>query len=150
LLGNVIHQAFRRFVDDMLHMLLVILSSRPRSCNASPLLASRASLLRIIADLVWNATPSTDARQRAVRRRRSLALWSALFEVIPPAQGKDIESSSRYWPPTLRRRFATALEHRRRSRWPYDVYSASELSPAFRGSGSILMQLQAFGNHRFN
>jgi hypothetical protein len=86
----------------------------------------------MIADLVRNATPASDPNQRGTRYRRSLRLWSALFEVISDFQGKELERCSRYWPLSLRRRFATALEHRRRKRRPYNPYPAQVPSIKFK------------------
>ena len=125
LLDNATDRAFRRFIEDMLQTLLVILSSRTE-CPGSlrPLLLPRRSLLMIIAELVRNATSTEDSIHRRAHYRRSLVLWSTLFQVMSDLQGKELERCSQFWPLSLRRRFATALEHRRRKRRPYDPYPA--------------------------
>ena len=133
LLSNSALQAFRRFVDDMLRILLMILSSCSEATPSfGTLSAPRFSLLRIIAELVRNAVPSSNPILRGTRYRRSLALWSAWFQILPRRHGQALERGSRHWPPGLRRRFLSALRHRQSARLPYDVYPAQEFSPAFR------------------
>jgi hypothetical protein len=133
LLGKATDRAFQRFVEDVLQVLMVVLSTdRPHSFGS--LLVPRRSLLTIIADLVRNAAPTTDPKKQAARFRRSLTLWSNLFKLLPSRQGEALECSSRHWPPSLHRRFESALYHRQRKRWPHTPYSTQSLSPAFRCS----------------
>jgi hypothetical protein len=128
-------RAFRRFVEDMLQILVDILSSpseAPGSLHA--LAVPRRSLLAIITELIRNAVPVSDLTRRNTRCRRNLMLWSALFQVMSERQGKQLECRTPHWPESLRRRFATALEHRRRKRWPYNPYSSPRLSLRFKCS----------------
>jgi hypothetical protein len=131
LLGKVTDRAFQGFVEDLLQILMALLSADgPHSFGS--LLVPRRKLLTIIADLVRNAAPTTDRNMGAARFRRSLTLWSNLFKLIPSLQGETLERSSRHWPPSLRRRFASALYHRRRKRWPFTPFAAKPFSPVFR------------------
>ena len=133
LLDNATDRAFRRFIEDLLELLIVVLSS-PAECSDRfvSLSLSRQSLLSIIAELVRNATLTSDPKCRNVRYRRSLLLWSSLFQILSDRQGKELERCSRYWPISLRQRFTTALEHRCRKRWPYNPYPAQVLSLRFK------------------
>ena len=131
-LGSAKHRAFRGFIEDMLEMLIVVLSP-PSDWSGGFLSLSlpRQSLLEIIAGLVRNATETNDPKCRNARYRRSLLLWSSLFQVLSE-QGEKLERCSRYWPSSLRRRFATALEHRCRNRWPHNPYPAQALALRFK------------------
>jgi IstB-like ATP binding protein len=100
--------------------------------SSGSLLGSRRTLLTIIAELVRNATPITDAKHRSARYRRSPVLWSALFRILSEFQGKEIERCSQYWPLSIRQRFAIALEDRRRKRQPYNPYPAQIPCLAFK------------------
>ena len=132
-LDNAKNQVFRRFIEDMLEMLVTVLSS-PAEWEDGFLCLSfpRQNLLEIIAGLVRNATQSKDPKCRIARYRQSLLLWSSLFQVLSERQGKELERRSRYWPSVLRRRFNAALEHRCRTRWPYKPYPAQILSLRFK------------------
>jgi hypothetical protein len=118
----------------MLQMLLAIFSSRARRPLGSlgALSVPRRRLLTMIGELVRNATPTSDPAHRSVRYRRSVALWSTLFQVMSEPEGRDLERRVPHWPGSIRRRFATALEHRRRKRWPHSPYSSRSLSLAFK------------------
>jgi hypothetical protein len=134
-MDNATDRAFRRFVEDMLQILVAVLSSPSEVVSSLHTLAlSRRSLLAIVSELVRNATPASDPTRRNARYRRSLTLWSTLFRVMSEPQGKQLESRAQHWPESLRRRFATALEHRRRKRWPYNPYSSPLLSLRFKRS----------------
>ena len=111
------NRAFRRFIEDMLEMLIAVLSS-PAEWSGGFLPLPRQGLLEMVTGLVRNATQTIDPKRRNARYRRSLLLWSSLFQVLSERQGKELERCSRYWPCSLRRRFTTALEHRCRTRWP--------------------------------
>jgi TniQ len=133
LMDNATDRAFRRFVEDMLQLLVAVLSAPSEPLSALHTLPlSRRSLLAIVTELVRNATPTRDPARRNARYRHNLSLWSALFQVISERQGKHLESRAQHWPESLRRRFTTALEHRRRKRWPYNPYSSPMLSLRFK------------------
>lgn len=133
LLDNATNLAFRRFIEDMLELLIVVLSFPAERSDRFVLLSlSRQTLLSIIAGLVQKATLSNDPTCRNVRYRRSLLLWSSLFQILSERQGKDLECCSRYSPICLRRRFTTALEHLCRQRWPYNPYPAQMFSLRFK------------------
>jgi len=133
LINDAADQALRRFVEDMLHMLLVILPSRAKSPGSfGELPISRCKVLRIIAELVWNATPRIDPKHRNASYRRSLVLWSTLFQIMSEPVGRELEGRIAYWPASLRRRFVSALAHRRRNRWPYSPYSSQMLGLVFK------------------
>ena len=129
LLGTVADRAFRRFVDDLLEMLLVVFSARSGISN---LLVPRNILLQTIAELARTAAPIAERRERDARYRRSGALWLALFQVLTPDQGQTLERFSQHWPRPLRQRFTSALHRRRRERWPYGPFTPSTLSPRFK------------------
>jgi hypothetical protein len=75
-------------------------------------------LLATIAGLILNATPSSDPRLRSIRYRKSLKLWADLLPVLSQSDADAMEKSSRLWPVTLRRRYASALLHYKRKCWP--------------------------------
>ena len=143
LLGRVATTSFQRFVEDMFQALVHIIpipgnwSSPSRSSLEFP----RSSLVRIIAQLVWNSIPAPDASTRQARFRRCLAIWSKLFMVMPESQGASLEGSSRNWPPTFNKRFTSALYKRRGQRWPYGPYSPEAASQAFRYRTLLSVQL---------
>jgi hypothetical protein len=88
-----------------------------------PVSFSRHDILHIIALLIRNAAPSSDLRVRRKREAKSVALWIALFQVIPARfGGVTLEDLSSRWPNALRRRFASAMLHRTRKRWPYSPW----------------------------
>ena len=133
LINNFTGRAVRRFVEDMLQTFVTILSSHatePSSLDA--LLIPRASLLTIVAELVQTATPVSDSKHRNARYRRSLVLWSTLFQVMSELQGKELERRAQYWPVPLQRRFLCGLADRRRKRWPYNPYSSAKLGLTFK------------------
>ena len=79
LLGKITDRAFRRFVDDMLELLVYY--SRPgarmqRLIDHGTTLMPRQHLLALIAGLISNAAPSCEAQQRRFRYSRSLKLWA--------------------------------------------------------------------------
>jgi hypothetical protein len=126
-------RGFRRFVEDMLQIFALILSSSARrSSSFESLLISRPSFITIIADMAVNDAPPPSAQQGRCRKARGLALWATLLKVIPAAQGEGLERSSQHWPPSLRQLFADALTHRRNKRWPYSPFPNHLLSPRFR------------------
>jgi hypothetical protein len=88
-----------------------------------PVSFSRHDILHIIALFIRNAAPTSDLRLRRKRESRSVALWTALFQVNPARfGGVTLEDLSSRWPKALRRRFASAMLHRTRKRWPYSPW----------------------------
>jgi hypothetical protein len=125
LLGKATDRAFRQFVEDMLQLLSRNLNPCSRWQTNSALPFSERDLFQIITALIENATPSSDPRVRRRHYSRGLSLWATLLKVIPKYEGSAIEQSSRRWPPSLRRRFASALYYRTKERWPYSPYGTN-------------------------
>jgi hypothetical protein len=70
LLGKVSHRAFRKFVDDMLQLLVSYADPKVISHETPPGIARhqhRVQLFILIADLISNAAPSSDVRCRRFR-----------------------------------------------------------------------------------
>jgi len=123
LLGKTTNQAFRRFIEDLLQ--LVIRSLNPAS-SRTPAAFSRQDIVQIVAALIENAMPTLDQSARSKRYKRGLALWSGLFSIIPSHEATAVEKASVRWPLALRRRFASALRDRTRKRWPASPYRAAK------------------------
>ena len=86
LLGKVSHRAFRKFVDDMLELLVTYADPKVISHEmpaGTVMYQHRAQLFALIADLISNAVPSSDVRCRRLRESRSLKLWTTLLALIP-------------------------------------------------------------------
>jgi hypothetical protein len=123
ILGKSTAQQFRAFIEDMHQVLRHTLNLLADCKRVVPVSFSRHHILHIIALLIRNAAPSSDLRLRRKREARSLALWTALFRVIPTRfGGGTLEGLSSRWPRALRRRFASAMLHRTRKRWPYSPW----------------------------
>jgi TniQ len=128
LLGQVSDRQFRCFVDDMLQLLTrdprqqQILQSIWKQHHTLP---PGSLLLATIAGLILNATPSSDPRLRSIRYRKSLKLWADLLPVLSQSDADAMEKSSRLWPVTLRRRYASALLHYKRKCWPFSPFRLS-------------------------
>lgn len=143
LLGKVTDREFRRFVDDMLELL--ILYSRPRARmqqlidHGSSVLLPRHHLFALIAELISSAAPSSDARWRRSRYLRSLKLWATVLVLIPRNEGERLQRASRMWPMPLRRRFESALLHQARKSRAYTPFQGDWFRPGFQGSGSSLV-----------
>jgi hypothetical protein len=125
LVGKATDRAFRKFIDDMLQLLISF--PQPSSVakdrrDKGAIIPPRQSPFALIADLIANAAPSRDKRVQSFRYRRSLKLWANLFSVISEPEGDSLEVASRQWPMALQRRFASALHLRTRRRWPYDRF----------------------------
>jgi hypothetical protein len=78
LVGKATDRAFRRFVDDMLQLLISFPqpSSVPQNRRVDgATLPSRQSPLVMIAELISNAAPSSDTRVQSFRYRQSLKIW---------------------------------------------------------------------------
>jgi hypothetical protein len=122
-----------RFVEDMLHILQVVFSASAQNPDSFGALSiSRSKLLWIIAELVWNATPRAGRKHRGASYRRSLVLWSTLFQLMSESEGRELQRCIPYWPAPLRRRFFSALEYRRRNRWPHNPFSSRMLGLRFK------------------
>ena len=123
ILGKSTAQQFRAFIEDMHQVLRRTLNLLADCRRVVPVSFSRHDILHIIALLIRNAAPSSDLRVRRKREARSITLWTALFQVIPARfGGVTLEDLSSRWPKSLRRRFASAMLHRTRKRWPYSAW----------------------------
>jgi hypothetical protein len=123
ILGKSTAQQFRAFIEVMHQVLRRTLNLLADCRRVVPASFSRHDILHIIALLIENAAPTSDLRLRRQREARSVALWTALFQVIPKRfGGGTLEELSSRWPKALRRRFASAMLHRTRKRWPYSPW----------------------------
>jgi TniQ protein len=123
ILGKSTAQQFRAFIEDLHQVLRHKLNLLADCRRVVPVSFSRHDILHIIALLIRNAAPTSDLRLRRKRESRSVALWTALFQVIPARfGGVTLEDLSSRWPKALRRRFASAMLHRTRKRWPYSPW----------------------------
>jgi hypothetical protein len=143
LVGKATDHAFRRFVDDMLQLLISFpqpssVTQNKRDRGAA--IPSRQSPLTLIADLISNAAPSSDKRVQSFRYRQSLKIWATLFSRISESEGFILECASRHWPMALQRRFASALHLRTRSRWPYDRFRWTTVCPRFNCRDAIVVR----------
>lgn len=134
LLGKVTAGAFRKFIDDMLQTLtqwldpqLVQQNIRDEQISAS----SRQDLIRVVAELVSNAEPTSNDRQRRSAHARDLRLWGILFALIPESERASLERASLRWPLPLRRRFSSALFYHQRISWPQSPFRGSAFRPRF-------------------
>jgi hypothetical protein len=144
LLGKVTGLPFRKFVEDMLHLLVCYLDHQPIPQNTAKQCAAavlpRQQVLAIVAALISNAAPSSDARQRRFRYGQSLKLWASLLILIPDHEGEKLEQISRLWPVTLRQRFSSALLKQKRKRWPYTPFQGRKFRPAFKYGEAIVVR----------
>jgi hypothetical protein len=143
LVGKATDRAFRRFIDDMLQLLIsipqpssVTQNKRDKGATIPP----RQSPFALIAELIANAAPSTDKRVQSFRYRQSLKIWTYLFTLISEPEGYSLEVASRHWPMALQRRFASALHLRTRRRWPYDRFRWTTVCPRFKCSDAIVVR----------
>ena len=139
LFGKATDRAFRRFVEDMLQLLVrctgLGLIPDPLLDKAATL--PRQPLLDVIADLIANAVPSSNVKLRRLRCSRSLQLWTALMRSLPQFEGQDLEKASQRWPIPLQRRFASALRRRKQESWPYTPYQGKTACPRFTYSDTL-------------
>jgi hypothetical protein len=143
LVGKATDRAFRRFVDDMLQLLISFpqLNSLPqKSRDKEAALPSRQSPFAMIAELIANAAPSSDKRVQSFRYRQSLKIWAALFRLISEPEGYSLELASRHWPMALQRRFTSALRLRTRKRWPNDRFRWMTVCPRFNCNDAIVVR----------
>jgi hypothetical protein len=88
--------------------------------------------MTVIGDLIRTAAPSLNPAQRRRRYARGLILWGILLKLLGPREGEDLEHPSMHWPSAIRRRLESAVLRRRRRRWPYAPFAASEISLRFK------------------
>jgi hypothetical protein len=134
LLGKVSNREFRRFVDDMLQLLISY--ARPESIpdeglKADSAYSPRAQLFGLIADLISSAAPSSNVRCRRLCQARSLKLWTKILDVIPDFEGSSLQKASQLWPLPIQRRFHSALRLQRQRRWPYTPFPRRTVGPRF-------------------
>jgi hypothetical protein len=136
-------RAFRRFVDDMLQLLISF--PQPKSLpqtkrDKRATLPPRQSPFATIAELIANAAPSSDKRVQGFRYRQSLKAWDYLFSQISESEENTLDHASQHWPMALQRRFASALLRRTRRRWPYDRIRWMTVCPGFKRSEAIVVR----------
>jgi len=133
LFGKATDRAFRRFVEDMLQLLVKYaapgLIPNQSLDNAAALPQQR--LFDVISDLIANAVPSSNPKLRRLRCSRSLKLWTALMRTLPEFEGQSLERASQRWPIPLQCRFGSALRRRKQERWPYTPYQGNTVHPRF-------------------
>jgi hypothetical protein len=54
-----------------------------------------------------------------------MKLWADLLPVLSQSDADAMEKSSRLWPVTLRRRYASALLYYKRKCWPFSPFRLS-------------------------
>jgi hypothetical protein len=148
LVGKATDRAFRRFVDDMLQLLIsfpqpTYLPQTKRDKKTT--LPPRQSPFATIAELIANAAPSSDKRVQDFRYRQSIKTWTYLFSQISDSEEDTLDHASRHWPMALQRRFASALLRRTRRRWPYDRIRWMTACPGFKRSEAIVVRDLTFG-----
>jgi TniQ len=135
LLGKVSHHSYRRFVDDMLQLLISYAhpESIPREVLQNhSMYPPRAHLFGLVAELISSAAPSSNVRCRRLRRARSLKLWTTILRLIPDAAGPSLEKTSQLWPVPMQRRFQSVLQIQRQRRWPYAPFQGRTVGPRFQ------------------
>jgi hypothetical protein len=103
---------FRQFVDDALRLVTNLLDERPLSLygklQPSPG-SSRQELIRIILQLVLNASTDCDMYERRARHRKTLKVWKSLLVPLTPEARRNLARVSHAWPSSLQRSLASAL-----------------------------------------
>jgi len=149
LVGKATDGAFRRFVDDMLQLLICFpqfdLDQKNTIYNSAPL-RPRQTPFVMISELIANAAPGSNTWETQLRYRRSLKIWAALFTSFSEIDASALERASLHWPVTLQRRFASALRIRTRKRWPYDRFRSITVCPGFKRSEAIVVHDLSAGN----
>jgi hypothetical protein len=137
LLGEATGTQFRRFVDDLVLILVWYPSPElsPRLTDPRNLyLSFRQEILRIIEALVLNATPASQPRARSKKFQEGLKLWMRVFALLSPRDAEWIENASELWPPVLRRRLNSALDQHERSRSLASPFRSMFFHPEFKCS----------------
>jgi hypothetical protein len=141
--------AFRRFVDDMLQLLICIpqhdADPANKIDNSAPLRPRQIPFVTI-SELIANAAPGIDTSENQLHYRRSLKIWAELFYFFDEISASALEDASRNWPPALQRRFASALRIRTRKRWPYDRFRIMTVCPGFKRNEAIVVRDLNAGN----
>lgn len=135
LLGEATGTQFRRFVDDLVLILVWYPSPElsPRLTDPRNLyLSFRQEILRIIEALVLNATPASQPRARSRKFQEGLKLWMRVFALLSPRDAEWIENASELWPPALRRRLNSALDQHERSRSLASPFRSTFFRPGFK------------------
>jgi hypothetical protein len=117
LLGKAKENQFRRFVDDLVLLLAWYPSPElhPRLTDPRNLyLSFRREILRMIEALVLNAAPASQPRARSIKFQEGLKLWTRVFALLSERDAVWMEDASALWPPALRRRLNSALDHHER------------------------------------
>ena len=135
--------AFRRFVDDMLQLLICFPqhdSDPTNKINNTAPLRPRQIPFVMISELIANAAPGSDTWESQLHYRRSLKIWAELFHFFDEIDASALEDASRNWPPALQKRFASALRIRTRKRWPYNRFRSITVCPGFKRSEAIVVR----------
>jgi Zn ribbon nucleic-acid-binding protein len=135
LLGKITDHAFRKFVDDILQVLIAWIDPRAIQYDVASdqtSVSSRHDALRVITELISNAAPNSNPPQRRAAYARDLKLWGALFTHIPASASASLEEASVGWPLPLRRRFSAAIHHQRRKSWPRHPFRHNAFRPRFK------------------
>lgn len=149
LVGKATNGAFRRFVDDMLQLLICFpqFDSDPQNKidNLAPLRPRQIPFV-MISELIANAAPGSDTWETQSRYRRSLKIWAELFTFFDEIDASALERASRHWPVNLQKRFASALRIRTQKRWPYNRFQSITVCPGFKRSEAIVVRDLSAGN----
>jgi hypothetical protein len=149
LVGKATDGAFRRFVDDMLQLLICFPQhdSDPTNKidNTAPLRPRQIPFV-MISELIANAAPGSDTWESQLHYRRSLKIWAELFHFFDEIDASALQDASRNWPPALQRRFASALRIRTRKRWPYNRFRSMTVCPGFKRCEAIVVRDLNAGN----
>ena len=143
LLGKVTDRAFRKFVDDMLQLLARYSHSHSMPLNTIEhgiTRLPRQCLLALIADLVSNASSSSDVAQRRSRYLREPKAVGHSAHSDPRQRREKIGTSQPTVALPLQRRFASALLHQKRKRWPYSPFEGRTFRPGFKYSEFVAVQ----------
>jgi hypothetical protein len=143
LLGESTGTQFRRFVDDLLLLLAWYPSPElhPRLTDPNnPYLLFRKESLRMIEALVLNAAPASQPRARSIKFQDGLKLWKRVFELLSERDAEWMEDASALWPPALRRRLNSALDHHERSRSQASPFRSIFFRPGLKYFNSLEFQ----------
>ena len=143
LVGKATDGAFRRFVDDMLQLLICFPQLDKDPANKTDIQAAlrpRQIPFATICELIANAAPGPNNLEQQSRYRRTLRIWADLFTLFDETDASTMERASRHWPATLQRRFASALRIRTRKRWPYNRFRYFTVCPGFKRSEAMIVR----------
>jgi hypothetical protein len=140
LLGETTATQFKSFVDDLVLLLAWYpsLEMAPRLTDPRNLyLPFRKEILRIIEALVLNAAPASQPDARSTKSQEGLTLWMRVFALLSQRDAEWIENASELWPPALRRRLHSALDHHERSRSLASPFRSTFFRPGFKYINSL-------------